>query len=344
MEQKRPFKSNLLIRYFRKTGLPKNWQAVLKEIGDLCDLDPKKFFSWKQDIQLATTFVCKLGGGIPSKKNFFKLASEVERNRWMIGYLSSQTEAGLIEIRKFLSRPRLLKEVMTSKVQPGVFDYFGVRGYMKKNKIDINPINIEIVGGMLDVVREKRHHFYIRNISYFHQLYSAKTECNHPISLLKGKSGSIKWSFEKSARTLFLDEASDCCQGYGKAGEDCMEYGIKQPNSTFLLLSRKGQIFAQSWVIIKDDMIILDSLEAKGDLNSSIALAMIDIVKALKKHFQFVIIGQSPNIEGSYVYRLLNQEFKVKNTSPVVQKKVAKFINSDLRYIYNDVSRGYLAV
>ena len=126
-------------------------------------------------------------------------------------------------------------------------------------------------------------------------LFTKRTKTN--IESISGKEGNISfYTLRKDdRRALYLDHYSDCCQGFSKAGESCMIDGITNPDAGFLVFERKGVIFAQGWLRKVGDIILIDSIEFKGDFNSSLVDAIRSAGKALKYHYKGVYLGLSPN-------------------------------------------------
>ena len=118
------------------------------------------------------------------------------------------------------------------------------------------------------------------------------------IKRIKGKRKNITFEIlnKDDRRALFLDHYSDCCQGLGKAGEDCMTDGITNKDSSFLVFERKGTIFAQGWLRkIDEDILLIDSIEFKGEFNKSLIDAIKESVKLLNNQFKEIYLGLSPN-------------------------------------------------
>lgn len=342
MSQKRPFKANILIRYFKRDGLPKNWQKILKEVGQLLEIDPKGFFGWEQKVQIATIFIAKLDTTLPSKKNFLKLGRELEDNRWMIGKLNELGPKALDEVRECLNRPQYLKELLSQKVKEGSSKAVKLSPFFKKHGLKSDTASLEIVQAMRSVVAKEDHSYYLRpeNWNLLHSVHTLSLPLKHKVSGMKGKVGTITYHVEKSARTLFLDAASDCCQGVGKAGHTCMVSGHVKENQSFIVFSRKGKIFAQAWMIVHSSkMVILDSLETKGSLNESLVEAVKETIKELKKHFKYVVMGRSPNSEGRAIYNQLNR-LSITNIPEEVMKEVKNFRSKNMD-LYSDLRNGY---
>ncbi len=347
--QKRPFKSNLLIRFFGKNGLPKNWQRVLKGIGTSTNEDPKNFYGWNEYLQLAAVFFSILDvEKFPSKKNIFRLGKEVSENKEMINkakFLKSSEKKILIDK---LNRPKIvsfllnLKEDVTADIANNVKYIKFIEDY------GINVLNsesFEIVKAMIANVKKDEYSYYMNHFQSLEDIYSKRFNFISPVKNLTKKVGHITYTVEKTADCLFLDAASDCCQGIGKFGEECLRFGFRFKNSAFITFRRRGDIFAQSWIIVQDDTIILDSIETKGEMTESLGIAVNDLIQELKKHYKYIVLGLTPNTNGQQLLKVLSFKSKEKN---LVKEQMKKFqtqgkavFRSDF---YTDTDRGFIVL
>jgi len=55
------------------------------------------------------------------------------------------------------------------------------------------------------------------------------------------------------------------CQYIGGTGERFTRFGYEDINSSFLVISKKGEIVAQSWIWIKENQLTFDSIDLKGN-------------------------------------------------------------------------------
>ena len=113
-----------------------------------------------------------------------------------------------------------------------------------------------------------------------------------------GKSKNINFEILRAndKRAMYLDDYSDCCQGFDKAGDVCMKDGIMNEDSGFLVFERRGVIFAQGWIRkVNNNTLLIDSIEFKGDFNNSLIDAIEKSVEKLRKNFKNIFLGLSPN-------------------------------------------------
>lgn len=77
-------------------------------------------------------------------------------------------------------------------------------------------------------------------------------------------------------RGYFLGEYTNCCQHPEGVGSSCAYYGQEKANSGFLVVEKKGVIYAQSWTWIntQDSYLCFDNVEAKGIDNQSLFQAI----------------------------------------------------------------------
>ena len=86
-------------------------------------------------------------------------------------------------------------------------------------------------------------------------------------------------------RGLFLGDYTGCCQHPGGAGETAAWHGWESPDGGFYVFeSPAGRIEAEAWAWRKGDVIVLDSIEARGrDAGAKRLLQIADALKALTK-------------------------------------------------------------
>ena len=66
-----------------------------------------------------------------------------------------------------------------------------------------------------------------------------------------------------------LGNITNCCQVVGGTGEDCVKYGMTQPNSAFVVFKVNERILGQAWVWYDRDnkQITLDNIEVPKNIN-----------------------------------------------------------------------------
>jgi len=166
--------------------------------------------------------------------------------------------------------------------------------FSKKN---INEVTIAYAKYKKDII-DFQEEEDIENITLYNKLWGYHKKFKGPH--IEGIYNSFTYETCETPEIMFLDNASDCCQGLNSAGESCMFSGISQENEGFIVIRNKktGLIFAQTWIrSIGRGIILLDSIEFKGDFNKSIGYTVLQIINDLKKKYKYVAIGLSPNKE-----------------------------------------------
>jgi hypothetical protein len=74
----------------------------------------------------------------------------------------------------------------------------------------------------------------------------------------------------------FLGLATDCCQHLESAGADCAKAGYQDGESAFYVITKGGNIVAQSWVWRNKDVLVMDSIEAKGQISIESVASLIN--------------------------------------------------------------------
>ena len=169
-----------------------------------------------------------------------------------------------------------------------------------------------------------------------------------------GKAAGIQYEILETAEALVLDYASDCCQGFGSAGESCMISGIKSPDQGFLTFREKGKIFAQGWFgyLKEERVLVIDSLEFKGSWRKSLETAFRAVLQELKERgIKAVVVGRSPNRHdfNGAVKAITNASLKnkrarkiAKSIDKVVEDRWIKpILDND---IYTDMTEGYYTI
>jgi len=162
---------------------------------------------------------------------------------------------------------------------------------------------------------------------------------------LWNKHKNFKISYKKenveileTPEMMYLDTLSDCCQGFGKLGSECMFDGVQNEKSGFVAFRDKnGDIFAQGWLREVDKTtLLIDSIEYKGKFRTSLQKDLLSFIKAMKSKYPTVAIGSTPN--RTELFSIL--EKIAKRTNIGNQKRVISFVNKS--GIYSDATRGLL--
>jgi len=90
------------------------------------------------------------------------------------------------------------------------------------------------------------------------------------------------------------------CQYIGGAGAVFTKYGYNNKDSSFMIVSKKGVIVAQSWIWKKDNQITFDSIEWKGGLSKESIKSgyekYTDILFKAYKDLEIVTVGNCQSI------------------------------------------------
>lgn len=193
------------------------------------------------------------------------------------------------------------------------------------DKEDLKNFLVDIKPRWLKYVRR----FYkkavtIANIRDLFNIWKIRSN-NQLIPVINGKVNSYSYSLMDKTiekESLFLGFATDCCQVPTMDGVACMRSGLSNPEESFFSVTKKGKIYAQSWIWTGTDskgrkFICFDSIEVLGkDLAE-----MPDILKCYKelcktlyeKHnFDYAITGADgekiPNGLSDYCVKKIEQK------------------------------------
>jgi len=109
-----------------------------------------------------------------------------------------------------------------------------------------------------------------------------------PRNLIYSENGYIGQFLQRDDyRGPLLGVITHCCQHPNGAAKTCAQYGWKNPNGGFFVVEKNGQIIAQSFVWVKNNVMYFDNIEGYkiNDANST------DIANIYKK-FAEQIIGK----------------------------------------------------
>jgi len=156
-----------------------------------------------------------------------------------------------------------------------------------------------------------------------------------------------------SMESLLLDYAANCCQGFGGAGESCVYAGHTNPDQGYFGFREKGKLFAQGWYWYDKErsVVIIDSLEFKGNWRNSLGEAFKALLKELKaRGVKSVVVGRSPNRHdfNDFAASLARKNQRGKKGKRAAQK-AAKAVNEWLFKTsqndwYTDITRGYYTI
>ena len=95
------------------------------------------------------------------------------------------------------------------------------------------------------------------------------------IPLLKGSYGDYTYEIlpKSDIRGLICGLATNCCQHLSNVGASCTLYGAYTDNSTFFIISKNGEIVAQSWLWLSYDnkTMVCDSIESLSNSENVIS-------------------------------------------------------------------------
>ncbi len=126
----------------------------------------------------------------------------------------------------------------------------------------------------------------VSNIRDLYNIWKVRSN-NQTIPVIKGKVNSYSYSLMDKTidkESLFIGFATDCCQVPNMAGVACMRSGLSNPEETFFSVTKKGKIYAQSWIWTGIDskgrkFVCFDSIEVLGNDLAE----MPDILKCYKE-------------------------------------------------------------
>lgn len=133
----------------------------------------------------------------------------------------------------------------------------------------------------------KKYPFSQPEIKKAIELYKKTHHIKTTVPLFKGSIDNYEFEMidKNDIRGLAAGNATQCCQRMGGVGETCVYFGQEKENSTFFLITKNGEICAQSWVWMIDGQITFDSFEMKGDSGNQIKL----FVECYKEYAKYAI-------------------------------------------------------
>lgn len=153
------------------------------------------------------------------------------------------------------------------------------------------------------ISRYSKHKVTLTQLRGLFNIYKQRSN-RQALPNLKGKCGSYQYELvdkTNNKEALFLGYATDCCQVFGGVGETCLISGYKNPEESFIIIKKKGKVFAQSWIWWSVDnegkkFLTIDSMEVLGkDLEEmpDIMESYLEISRALvaEHGFDYVITG-----------------------------------------------------
>lgn len=147
------------------------------------------------------------------------------------------------------------------------------------------------------------HHISTSHILEATNLFNANKNNELNIPVISGKVGAYTYELLKKSdpRGLFLGYATDCCMTFGSGnGKSCIYAGYENPDSTFFIVRKGKDVYAQSWVWTSNGHISFDSFEALGSRSESFSSDIIECYKEAAKKFieagfKIVSVGSDGN-------------------------------------------------
>jgi len=190
--------------------------------------------------------------------------------------------------------------------------------FLKKDSISIDDLNeLEDIGkNAVGIFKE--HQEYLKFISWenirlfkkinlswgmiqeYIELYKETKDIElKTIPLVKGTYGEYTYEIlpKSDIRGLVCGVATNCCQHLSNVGISCTLYGAYEEDSAFFIVSKNGDIVAQSWLWMSDDnkTMVCDSIEALNR-SKNILSCYKEMAKDVFKKSQIknVFCGDSP--------------------------------------------------
>jgi hypothetical protein len=266
----------------------------------------------------------------------------------------ARSEQELIKATKSIDFSVVGREIMENKSLLGAAIYAVPQERVKKfmeGKIMFSALFRRTIRAEVEAAFK----LYKANFSYLEsacRLWKNKKDFKH--FHIKGKAAGISYEILETAEALVLNYASDCCQGFGGAGESCMISGIESPDQGFLAFREKGKIFAQGWIgyLKEEGVLVIDSLEFKGQWRKSLEEAFKAFLKDLKKAgVRAVAVGISPNrndFNGAArkISKASLKNKRARREAQRVEKTVRKNWIGPIKSngIYSDMTRGFYTI
>ena len=332
-------KSGLVARYISPT---REWGKLVKRLAAAWSMPSDlPFHRWTLELQAAALVLFaiweKEALNLPmvSRKNAYRIGKILlsKEGRSLFGNLATFAKGKEGLLRQALNRPKFFALLLRMKPSELAKANIKTLGDLKAMQMAYKAGGINVDCKIAKAAGEYAHleDFESHDWKSYQEIWDTRKPFVG--KKVAGKVGNISYEVlsNDDASALFLDDASDCCQGLDGAGEACMRDGISNPKAGFLVFKRKGKIFAQSWIRLLPfgNGILLDSIEFKGDYNDSIAKAVNSAIADFKSHYEFVAVGFTPN-RGE-----LNRHFKPTNSN--IAKKVCNWASHQDIYTDADI-------
>lgn len=195
-----------------------------------------------------------------------------------------------------------------------------------------------------------KYNHYENAASIFDLLLKAKVIADEN----RGEIPRVQCSYNKyhlsveqfSPDAPFLGDMTDCCQYIGGAGGSCVEYGLSNANSAFLVIrNKKGNVVAQSWMwstkraSADEGYLILDSFELLGDGESypSAQKLLTWYIVEMSSRYKGIILGHDghQNLPNVLALSCENQKINSFDSLPFS-------IDEQIGLTYTDIKRGFI--
>ena len=139
------------------------------------------------------------------------------------------------------------------------------------------------------------------------------------IPILEGDIGEYHYQLleKHDIRGLVVGNLSQCCQKIGGIGNDCVYYGAENENSTFFVVTKKGQVVAQSWIWRKKNQITFDSIECVSREHGDMVLDCYEEYskRALEvdKSIQIITVGSYGRTGANERFPRVNKTYETVN-------------------------------
>jgi len=328
-------KSPIMRKWLKEEELPKNIKALTIKAIEKWGMN-KNFHNWPHELQMTFVVLIKAYekeaiNMIPTKKTAKDIGKFFLENKNLIFWTKNMSEKKKkffneaieidIEVLKYIlpASEKTLKEAKNTRA---------LRFLNKNSKIAIFAANYK-----------KRKNF---KLTKEEELWKEHKRFNG--YRIKGEYKDIVYEVCETPEIMFLDDASDCCQGFEKKGEICMIHGVKNKNEGFLVFRDKktNLIFAQAWIrSIGNGILVYDSVEFKGEFRESLGEAVYESIKKFKKRYNVVAVGVSPNREelNKFLFRKKNKKISPQKEVDI-RILILKYITK--KRIYSDAKRTFI--
>ena len=328
-------KSPIMRKWLKESELPKNYIAFTKKAMKKWNFD-KKFHNWPHEYQMAFVILINVYGveavnKIPDTETARRIGKFFLQNKNLVFWTKNMSDK-----KKKFFYGSIYNDIETLKAILPMSEKT-ISNAKNRRSLRFISENSNIAVAASNYKKEKAYSLEKEKFLWARH----KKFRGYRIS---GVYENIVYEICETPEILFLDDASDCCQGFNKTGESCMVHGITNRNEGFLVFRDKKNklIFAQAWVrSVGHGILLYDSVEFKGSFRESFALAVYKSIMHFKKRYSYVAVGASPNRTelNKFLFSKRNSHLSRKKENEI-REHISKYVNQ--KEAYTDAKRVFI--